>query len=183
MPIRKKPIGLSEHDDRLLRAIYVQYRIPRDQYKRRPEDLEMLTETFNRLSGRSDSGADLIHYIQTKQKAKRRLKVPWPTFNGDHKRAPAVSGHLTSEQMEALREAYQAIVLPLSLGVDALVWNEEVADALAAEFTRRTGRIVPGLVLIAIAEEKRKRKLWFKVGRQRPDLGEDFGDLDKIEEK
>jgi len=53
--------------------------------------------------------------------------------------------------------------------------------ALAAEFTRRTGMIISGNDLMSIAEEKRKRKLWFTVGRKRQ-ARFGFDDLDALEE-
>jgi hypothetical protein len=147
------------------------------------EDLTLFAATFNRLSGRHDESTELIRYIQNKQKAKRRLPIPWPVFEGNHQRAPALSGTLDDEEMEALRGAYEQVVLPLHLGTDALLWNEEVVSALATEFLRRTGRIVPGFILVAIAEEKRKRKLWFTVGRGGDrDLGNQFDDLDDVED-
>lgn len=181
MPADNKPIRLSENEDALLRRLYSNFRIPRDQYKKRPEDLAALTKTWNDLSGRKDAGTELVRYIQNQQKAKGRLETPWPTFNGAHERAPAISGTLSDEQLAALRDAYSDIVLPLGLGTDAVMWNDDVVSALANEFTRLTGKILPGSFLLAIAEEKRKRGLWFKVGRG--GLGfDDLGELDRVDE-
>ena len=183
MEERRKPIRLGEHEDSLLRSVYVHFRIPRDQFKKRPEDLAAFTRMFNRLSGRHDESQELIRYMQNQQKAKRRLKTPWPTFDGTHKRSPALSGTLDVDEMEALRDAYQRIVLPLDLGVDAVFWHQDVLNDLADEFARLTGKIVPGFSLAAIAEEKRKRRLWFTVGRQRrDDRADGFGDLDAVED-
>lgn len=176
-----RPIRLEPHYDGLLRNIYVQLGIPRDQYKKRPEDMQVLEKMWADLSGRDDSAAELIRYIQNQQKAKQRLKVPWPVFNGAHKRAPSLSSTLDDEQMASLKSAYETVVLPLDVGTDAAAWNVEAVDALAREFSRLTGRIIPGLILLAIAEEKRKRGLWFKVGRSKRD-GFGFGDLDDVEE-
>jgi hypothetical protein len=39
----------------------------------------------------------------------------------------------------------------LKLGTDAAVWNEDVVRALAAVFTRRTGMVMFGMILLAIA--------------------------------
>lgn len=174
-----KPIRLNAHDDSLLRNLYKQLGIPRDQYKKRPADMAFLEKAWKNLSGRNDPVAELIRYMQNQQKAKRRLAEPWPTFDGNHKRAPSVSEVLDDEKMQALRTAYDATVLPLGLGTDAVAWNSEVVNALTKEFARLTGAIVPGLVLLAIAEEKRKRGKWLKVGRaSRCGLG--FGDLHEV---
>jgi hypothetical protein len=82
--------------------------------------------------------------------------------------------------MAALQAAYEVTVLPLSLGTDAVLWNDEVVSALERQFTRLTAKIIPGIILLTIAEEKRKRRLWFKVGRNRRD-GFDYGSLDDVE--
>ncbi|MCA9125114.1 MAG: hypothetical protein H6822_01995 [Planctomycetaceae bacterium] len=181
MTSNDKPIRLDAHDDGLLRNLYVQLGIPRDQYKKRPEDMNVLERMWVNLSGRNDSAPELIRYMQNQQKAKRRLKVPWPVFNGAHKRAPSLSSALDGEQMESLKSAYEAVVLPLDVGTDAAAWNEEAVESLAREFSRLTGMIMPGLILLAIAEEKRKRGVWFKVGRRRSE-GFDFGSLDDVED-
>jgi hypothetical protein len=170
------PIRLSEHDDGLLRILYVRFGIPRDQYKKRPEDSARFEREWRRLSGRNDTMPELVRYMQNQQKAKRRLRVPWPVFNGSHKKAPALSGILDEREMEALKAAYVLVVLPLGIGTDAAAWTDEVITELARQFTKRTGRIVPGLTLMAIAEEKRKRGLWFKLRRGR----EEFGGLDEV---
>jgi hypothetical protein len=185
MPPTDKPIRPSEHDDGVARAVYFHKRIPRDQYKKRPEDLQELADTINRLTGREDKPDQWLRYIQNQQKATTRYllqgREPWPTFDGEHQKAPALTSILSAEQMESLRESYEIAVLPYELGTDAAVWHESVVAALAAEFTRRTGAIVPGILLLAIVEEKRKRGLWFKVGRKRQ-VNLAFGDLDALDD-
>ncbi|HEX4146942.1 MAG TPA: hypothetical protein VHY91_25820 [Pirellulales bacterium] len=179
MATRKKPIPLPAPDDSLLRTVYVQFRIPRDQFKKRPEDLATFAAVFNQLSGRHEEAVDLLHYIQTRQKAAGRLPVPWPTFDGNHQRAPALTHTLDEDKLQVLREAYEKIVLPHRIGTDSVLWNVDIMKSLAAEFSRRTGQVVPGVTLLAIAEERRKRGEWFKVGRGRHEgSGEGFGDLD-----
>lgn len=78
----------------------------------------------------------------------------------------------------ALKAAYEVVVLPLALGTDAAMWHEQVVKDLEREFAKIAGRIVPGLLLLAIAEEKRKRGLWFHIGTGRRSGG--FGDLDEV---
>jgi hypothetical protein len=181
MPAKEFPIRLSPEEDALLRKIYVQFRIPRDQYKRRPEELAAFIHRWNKLSGRDDEPGEVIRYIRNQQKAKSRLPVPWPTFKGTHKRAPEPSVHLDDKQLTALREIYAEIVIPLKIGVDMVEANEELCSRLSKEFAKRTGLIVPELTLVAIAEDKRKRGEWFRVGRQGWSQGIGFDDMDQID--
>ena len=127
--------------------------------------------------------------MQNQQKAKERLiargKEPWPIFDGNHKRAPALTGMMEDADMEALKSAYEKTILPLAVGTDAALWNEEAVKSLEVEFARLAKKVIPGIILLAIAEEKRKRGLWFRVGRHGQRFGEDgnFGDLDKVDDK
>lgn len=182
MPGNNKPIRLSRDEDRLLRSLYVQLRIPRDQFKKRPQDADFLERAWHNLSGRSDPWQELVRYMQNQQKAKERLiargEEPWPVFDGNHKRAPALTSMLDDADMEALKSAYEQTVLPLALGTDAVMWNDEVVSSLEREFARLAGKRIPGLILVAVAEEKRKRKLWFRVSKRQD--GFDFGSLDDV---
>ncbi|MEX2307901.1 MAG: hypothetical protein WD738_09935 [Pirellulales bacterium] len=170
--------------DRLLREIYAQIGVPRDQYKRRPKDMALLGSRWRKLSGRDDSPEELIRYIKNQQKAKSRLlargEAPWPTFNGSHKRAPEAEIVLDDKQMEVLRGIYEAMVIPLGIGVDLVEADTNLVAKLAKAFAKLTGMIVSGLALVCIAEEKRKRGLWFKVGRHGSG-GIGFDDMDQID--
>jgi hypothetical protein len=183
MSDRKKPIRLTPDLDRLLRNLYVQLRIPRDQYKKRPEDAVFLERAWRNLTGRDDPWQELVRYMQNQQKAKERLIArglePWPVFDGNHRRAPALAQTLDDNEMTALKAAYEAVVLPLALGTDAAMWHEQVVKELEREFAKIAGRIVPGLLLLAIAEEKRKRGLWFHIGTGRRSAA--FSDIDQID--
>jgi hypothetical protein len=181
-----RPIRLTPELDRLLREVYVQIGVPRDQYKRRPKELALLGSRWRKLSGRDDSPEELVRYIKNQQKAKTRLlargDAPWPTFNGAHKRKPAPSVILTDEQLEILRHIYEKMVVPLGIGVDLVEADAQLCKAISKEFAKQTGMVVPGLTLVSIAEDKRKRGLWFKVGRGGADRGIDFADMDKLKE-
>jgi hypothetical protein len=181
MTALSKPISLTPEEDGILRKLYVQFGIPRDQYKRRPEDLIALTRRWNKLTGRHDEPGELIRYIKNQQKATKRLAEPWPTFKGSHKKAPALSTQLDEKQLDALREIYEEIVLPLGIGMDLLEANQEVVDQIAKRFAKRTGKIVPGLTLISIAEEKRKRGLWCTV-EKRKGAWSDLDQVDRLKE-
>src|SRR4051794_35561421 len=72
MSVPKKPIRLTPELDGLLRKIYVQIGVPRDQFKRRPKDKALLGSRWQKLSDRDDPPEELIRYIKNQQKAKSR---------------------------------------------------------------------------------------------------------------
>lgn len=136
-----------------------------------------LVDEFNRLTGLDETGEQLIRYIKNQQKATARLEVPWPTFKGAHKRTEAVSHQLDDDQLLALRDIYQELVVPLGIGVDLVEANRDLCDAIANQFAKRTGIRLPALTLISIAEDRRKAGEWFTVGRH----GSSFADLDAVD--
>lgn len=186
MNVLKKPIRLTPEFDRLLSKVYVQIGVPRDQYKHRPKESAELERRWHKLSGRDDSVEELVRYIKNQQKDKqgraKRGLPPWPTFGGAHKRKPLPAVVLNDEQLEILCQLYGEMVLPLGIGVDLLEADSTLCKAISREFAKRTGMLAPGAALVGIAEDKRKRGLWFKVGRGGVDRGIDFADMDKLKE-
>jgi hypothetical protein len=186
MSVPDKPIRLTQDLDSLLSEMYDQKGIPRDQYKHRPKDSAELERRWHKLSGRDDSVEELVRYMKNQQKDKqgraKRGLPPWPTFGGAHKRKPAPVVVLDDEQLEVLRQLYGEMVMPLGIGVDLVEADSKLRKALSSEFAKRTGMVVPAEVLVGIAEDKRKRGLWFKVGRGGVDRGIDFSDMDKLKE-
>ena len=79
--IRRMTIGLSPHDRGILRHLYLEFRIPSDQYQRRPQDLARFVRRWNALTERNDSPGDILHYIITNCK-----NSEWVKLGGDHKR-------------------------------------------------------------------------------------------------
>lgn len=178
---RRKTIPLFKHEDKLLRRLYVDTKIPTDQFERRPDDLANFVEIWNGLAERHDSVDDVLHYMRTKRKQTRRLPEPWPTFDGAHERAPSLNGLLSEHEWEVLREIYERLVLSRELGTDNLGHDEALCDELATSFAKRTRRCIPGLILSAAIMAKRKRKDWCKVGRKEHKQDRGFGDIDEIE--
>jgi hypothetical protein len=179
MAARRKPIPLRKDEDKLLRKLYKQWRIPRGQYKKHPDYLAAFTEMFNRLSGNSYDPVQIYHYIETQQKITARLDEPWPTFDGAHKVLPPVETVLNEAHLLVLRQLWIEHVIPLGLGTDAAANRADIVEMIAREFTRLTGLRVPGMLLAMIAETKRKRGEWPRL----KDYGDDdigFDDLDKI---
>lgn len=181
MGANEKPIRLTTEEDGLLRKIYVQFRIPRDQYKRRPKDASAFISRWHKLSGRDDEMEQVVRYMKNQQKATARLQEPWPTFNGSHKRAPDSARELSKEQLVILRDIYEALVLPLGLGVDAVEADADLCSTIAKQFAKHAGLVVPAMELVSIAEDKRKRGEWCTVGGPGFSRGIGFTDMDQLD--
>lgn len=179
---RKPCIKLAPHEKRMLEELYSRRRIPRDQYKKRPQELVALVEEWNKLSGRVDTPDDVIRYIINRQKNK-----DWVTFDGNHLSAPP-SENLTADQVDILVQIYTEDVLVFGRGSDALASDAELRELISREFAARTNRIVPGYALAAILETMRKEGLLPLLGdmnaqQQKPsddgDAFRDIGDADR----
>ena len=174
--MKKRTIPLSGDEDQLLRKLYKTWKIPRGQYRKHPDYLEKFTDMWNRLSGRRDSAADVIHYVDTQQKIKNRLPEPWPTFDGAYKTLDSPDDALTPAHTEVLCAIYAEHILPLGVGSDSLTYHEDLLALIAREFTASTGLHIVGIVLASYLEGIRKRG---DLPRLR-DFGAGFEDLDEI---
>jgi hypothetical protein len=164
----------------LLRRLYVQFKIPTDQFKRRPEDFQNFVQMWNDLSGRSDTAGDVLHYMVTKRKAGARLNPRWPVFDGNHRTAPSTSHLFNEKEWAIIEEIYRREILSLGIGTDSLAFDEELADRVAEAFARRTGRIIPPLIVAAAIEARRKRGEWLTLRDDFVDPNIGFGDLDEL---
>jgi hypothetical protein len=167
----KRSILLSRRDDQVLRELYLAFGIPSDQYKRRANELGRLANAWNNITSRSDPPLDLLHYIVTQRKQKEKN---WPTFGGNHKRLASMPDDFLSRfEWQCLVVVYLELLTPLQKGSDNLAYDEQLTANLAAEFYRRSGRVVLGNLLAAAIEVKRKRGEWVKIRRQGfDDIGE-----------
>ena len=68
MSKRRFSSRLQDHEDALLRTLYREFDITIDQYLQRPDDLVRFVGTWNNLSGRDDTGPDLLHYMISRRK-------------------------------------------------------------------------------------------------------------------
>lgn len=155
-------------EDALLKALYKQYRIPTDQYKRRPEDLRRFTDQWNMLTDRSDQPGELLHYMVTERK-----KGNWPRLGRDHEKVETLPEDVLSEKEWA---DLKGVYVELGIGSDNYGYDHELRRELAERFATRTGRIVSGHILMAAIEAKRKRGEWVKLGSD----DEPFADMDAI---
>jgi hypothetical protein len=164
---------LSAAEDQLLRHLYREFRIPTDQYQRRPADLDRFVTTWNGLAERSDSAGEVLHYMVTKRKNSQ-----WVTFDGDHESQPPMPHNFTASELVCLEAIYQEIVVPLDLGSDNIAFDEQLAARVSAEFFRRTRQVVGGRVLLAAIMVRRKRGDW--VTLPPGGAGTGFSDIDEV---
>lgn len=168
MSKRRKPIRLDDHERDALIDLYVERAIPIDQYDERREELDRLRSSWARLTGRRNTSNDLLHYMRNARKNGK-----WVRLDGNHvKREPCIE--LSPEETEILVLIYREHVASISLGTDAIAYDDEIADLVAKEFAADTGRAVPGSDLIGALTALRKRGLLPKVERQHHD-DEDMG--------
>src|SRR5690349_15605148 len=100
MAKNRKAIVVTPQEDQILRDLYQRFRIPSDQYKRRPNELQRFVNNWNSLTNRSDSAGELLHYIVTQRKTASKK---WPTFGDDYQRMKEVpDDFLTAEQWQHL---------------------------------------------------------------------------------
>jgi len=174
MATRRMSIKLYVHERQELVELYLQRRIPIDQYESRPRELEALADEWNQRTGRKDAPGDLLHYMRTQRKRSK-----WVRFDGEHEPAPAVA-ELSAEETEILVEIFQSNVTVLESGSDVLAYDDEIAQLIAKEFSAETGRVVPAHVLVAKLTALRKRGLLPKVGkRDHNDEERGFTDIDE----
>jgi hypothetical protein len=148
MPTKRRPLQLVPHEDVLLRTLYRQENIPTDQYPQRPDDLLRLVNTWNGFTGRNESAPDVLHYMVTKRKNGRWERLGRTTCNTFTPQRQTFSPD-ELVQLDAIHEELQ-------IPSDSYALNPEFAEKLKKEFARRTGRIVPGMILAAAMVYRRK---------------------------
>jgi hypothetical protein len=68
-------LQLKPEEEHLLRILYQQVGITTDNFPRMPEKLDEFTETFNGLTGRTDTAPELLHYMITRRKKSQWVKL------------------------------------------------------------------------------------------------------------
>ncbi len=127
--------------------------------------------SFNNLTGRGDSAPHLLHYMISRRKKKKWEKLGRDTAGGAHR--PQVS--LTEEELRHL----DAIHEELQVASDAYALNADAAKRLQDEFARRTGRVLPPMILAAATIRRRKDGA---LATLKPRSGDDLGfsDIDQV---
>jgi hypothetical protein len=172
---RRRSIRLLDHEDRLLRRLYLAARIPIDQYEKRPEDLAEFHRVWRRHSQRNDSPGELIHYMRTKRKNSQ-----WVTFDGKHQKYSLVAWRFTPDEIDTAIAIYEQLLASTGRGSDNFAYDEGLSDKLSAEFAKRAGRVVPGLIISAVIAAVRKRGNLPRVDGKPHDREIGFGDIDEM---
>jgi hypothetical protein len=172
MPKVRQSLRLLPHEDALLRTLYREFNIPTDQYPQRPGDLAKLVETWNSLTGRSEQAPDVMHYMITKRKQGQWERLGRET--AEVLSSPRIQ--FTEDELKHL----DAIHEELQIASDNFALNSDLADKLQKEFARRSGRIVPPMILAAAIIHRRKIGALATL-KPKPDDGDlGFSDIDKI---
>jgi hypothetical protein len=176
MGVRRHSIALSPHEREILKHLYLEYRIPSDQYRRRPKELARFVRRWNDISERSDEQGEVLHYVVTKRK-----NGEWVRLEGNHERLPAMEpDFLTDEEWLALEAAYDEVLISRNLGSDNLAYSDSLAKEIGKEFAKRARRVVLPALLFSAIMAKRKRGEWPKLN-PKPDDGDiGFSDIDDV---
>lgn len=159
----------------VLKGLYLSFRYPSDQYRRRPKELSRFVATWNELTDRTDAPGEILHFIVT-----RRKNQKWVTFNGDYQRLDSMpDDFLSPGEWTHLRAIYMDLLGADQIGSDNLAFDDRLVAEVAREFRRRANRTVAGALLFAAIMAKRKRGEWPNV-KPKKDDDKGFGDIDKI---
>jgi|GEM_PF-1483012 len=173
---KRRSLRLQPHDDTLLRTLYREFNITIDQYPQRPNDLTRFIQTWNNLSGRDDTAHDILHYMISKRKN-------LPKGPGWEKLGRDAGGDFKCEKLDFSEDQFRILDLiyeDFQIASDNYALDAEVARRLQDEFARRTGRIVPPMILAAAMTRRRKDGVLatLRPKAQENDLG--FKDIDEV---
>jgi hypothetical protein len=172
MPTTRNILRLLPHEEELLRTLYRDFNIPTDQYPQRPDDLVRLVTSLNDLTGRTESPPDVLHFMITKRKDGKWEKLGRNA--GGNYTPPEVSfTEEDNKHLDSIHEEFQ-------IASDNYALNADAAKRLQDEFARRTGRIVPAMVLAAAMISRRKAGALATLKPKADDHGIGFSDIDKI---
>jgi len=164
-------LQLKPEEDHLLRILYKQFGITTDNFPRLPDKLEEVSDTFNGLTGRADTGPELLHYMITRRKSKQWVKL------GRKGSQSHTDEHLFSkEDWKQVDAIYEELQIPS----DSFSLDGDLSKKLQDEFARRTGTIVPAMVISAAMVTRRKagKLATLKPKSNEADLG--FEDIDEV---
>lgn len=163
----RKTVRLSVADDMTLRQLYRSFRVPVDQFRRRPSELSRLTDAFNAATGQDLTTGHVLHYM-----IRRRKDGNWETFDGTHRRAKALPDALfTDQEWQVVDRLY----VESGIGADTFLYDSQLAAEFSAKIAAALGRAIRPDILAAALVERRKDDA---LPRLRPDTG--FADIDQI---
>lgn len=177
MTSKRSSIRLNPHESALIRVLYLEKRLAVDAYDKLPNELAILTEVWNRRSGRSDLPRELLHYMRNERKGSR-----WVTLDGNHRRVSTEIPAIDSESTIQLVEVYCELFLPRGIGTDSIGNNDELCDELSRAFARRTRKRLSGGELVFALTTLRKAGVLPTISAKkdiRKSSGIGFGDIDR----
>jgi len=172
MPRTRQSLHLLPYEDELLRTLYRDFDIPTDQYPMRADDLRRFVETWNNLTGRKEPESDVLHYMITRRKSGKWERLGRDAGQGFSR--PRVD--FTEEELQHL----DAIHEELQIASDNFALNSDLAEKLQREFARRTGRIVPSMILAAEMINRRKAGALATLKPKSADEDLGFSDINEI---
>ncbi len=138
----------------------------------RPAIWKQLVDTFNGLTGRNDSPEDILHYMMTHRKQAQWVKIG------------------RGKQPDEVREAVKldaedwphvdAIYEELQIASDNFACDEELSKNFADEFAKRTGKIIPPMLLAAAVISRRKAARLATLKARSTEEDVNFGDIDEV---
>ena len=177
MSKRRFSSRLQDHEDALLRTLYREFDITIDQYLQRPDDLVRFVGTWNNLSGRDDTGPDLLHHMISRRKDNKGARKGWEKLGrdagGGFKRPQVDLADEDMAHLDAIHEEFQ-------IASDNYALNSELGKKLQDEFARRTTRIVPAMILAAAMINRRKAGALATLRPKATDQDLGFTDLDQV---
>ncbi len=168
----RKSVAMLGHEDNVLRELYAQANIPTDQYPQRQEELESIVGDWNSICGRAEAPADVLHYMVTKRKRGKWIKLGRSTCE----KLENVRAGLSDEELKVL----DAIHEELQIASDRFALDTELGERLQKEFAKRTGRIFPPLMLAAAMINRRKVGALSTLRPDKNILQSPFADIDKV---
>ena len=175
MTTKRKCIRVQAHEKKALIHLYSEAAVPIDQYEQRVEELSLLNQDWQKITGREDSDQDVLHYMRSQRKQGK-----WVKLNGKHTKKPEAMD-FSPEETEILVKLFESNMADCELGSDNLAYDYELAAAMAKEFSIEIGRRVPPHELVTKLTAIRKRGLLPKVAKgdvSGEEIG--FGDIDQV---
>ena len=163
---------LSADEKLCLENLYTHFAVPTDQLRRVPTVLGRITGAFCRLTGRNEESGEVLRYM-----INRRKNKDWPTLGTAAKKFEPAAHAFEEGESEILKEIY----LKLDIPSDEFLFKPDHGRAIAQEFARRVGRIVPAPTVVAAIMQKRKRGEWPCIREEI--LGGEFADIKEVAKK
>ena len=160
----------------VLEGFYLHFAVPTDQLKRNPVVLGRIVASFNRMTGRDDSTAELLRYMINRRKNKK-----WPKLGDRAKKFESALGAIREvDGVGLLCAEYSRSGIPL----DEYLFRPSLANDLARSFAQKVSTVFPAQTLVAALMALRKRGLLPRVAEEKTTrVAEPFADIHVVARK